>query len=77
VEISIPANVTGDTFPEEDGGHVHKFSVTYNNQGQFMGGKTDKVQKHYHPITRGTATDDADGHSHRFSHVENITIKET
>lgn len=76
VEISIPSFVAGDTFPDTDGGHLHRFTVKYDDEGQFLGGGTDIVNDHSHLISRGTATENTAGHSHRFAHVEDILITE-
>lgn len=72
VEIEIPPVVSGLTSKSED--HEHKFYVTYNSDGQFLGGMTDIVQGHSHSITRGTKTELANGHNHRFSSVDEVKI---
>jgi len=74
VEIEIPPVVTGLTCKYE--GHDHKFFVTYDQKGQFKGGVTDTVNGHFHSIVAGTHTQDAAGHRHRFSSVDNIRIIE-
>ena len=48
----------------------------YDEDGKFLGGKTDVVEGHFHIIKRGTVTEDSLGHKHRFSHVEDLMIKE-
>ena len=75
VEIEIPPVLSGKTLKHEDG-HDHTFYVTYSEQGKFLGGKTDVVKGHSHTITQGTITDPASDHHHRFSHVEDLLIKE-
>ena len=45
--------------------HVHTFIVNVDNKGQIVSGKTDLVFDHYHPITKGTATDQELDHRHR------------
>ena len=72
VEIEIPPVVTGMTSKSED--HEHKFFVTYDDKGQFKGGMTDVVNGHSHVIVAGTHTQDAAGHRHRFSSVDNVRI---
>lgn len=72
VEIEIPPVVTGDTSKEAD--HVHKFYVAYDENGKFLGGQTSKESGHVHLIRGGTVTDEVDGHSHRFSSVDNVQI---
>lgn len=72
VEMEIPPVLSGLTQKAED--HTHDFLVAYDKDGTFLGGKTSVVNDHFHTIKRGTITDDAAGHSHRFSHVEDISI---
>ena len=73
VEIDIPPVIEGMTLKSEDG-HDHKFYVSYDDQGQFLGGMTDVVNGHSHKIVRGTVTETEQNHSHRFSHLENLQI---
>jgi hypothetical protein len=69
LEIEIPEFVIGETDKEE--GHVHIFKVYFDEEGNFMGGKTiDEDSDHVHLIKRGTLTEDADDHAHRFSFIE-------
>lgn len=75
VEVEVPPVISGTTMKSEDG-HTHKFYVAYNEDGAFLGGRTDVVDSHSHVIKRGTITEEANEHSHRFSHVDDIVIKE-
>lgn len=68
VEIEIPEYVFGKTDSVHD--HDHEFTVKFDDDGNFVGGETDVVSGHKHKIVRGTVTEIADGHSHRFSYVE-------
>jgi hypothetical protein len=68
IEIEVPESVTGVT--EEVDGHTHTFTVLFDEEGKFLGGVTDLVEGHIHTIVRGTHTDKADDHTHRFSFVE-------
>lgn len=72
VDVEIPPVVTGLTSKSEN--HEHKFFVTYDAKGEFKGGVTDTVNGHFHSIVAGTHTQDAAGHRHRFSSVDNIRI---
>lgn len=72
VEIEIPPVVSGTTSSSAE--HVHKFFVTYDDQGKFLGGTTDSVSGHQHKILAGTVTETEDGHTHRFSSVDNLKI---
>lgn len=74
VVLELPPIVRGLTFKGEDG-HDHTFHVAYDSEGKFLGGRTDNVDGHEHIIKRGTVTEEAEGHSHRFSHVEGLRIK--
>lgn len=69
VEVEIPAFVHGGT--SENDSHSHTFKVDFDVEtGDFKGGVTDTVNGHFHTIKRGTITEDAEGHNHRFSYVE-------
>jgi len=72
VNIEIPPVVSGLTSKSDE--HQHKFYVTYDQSGLFKGGVTDVVNGHYHKIVAGTHTQEADGHTHRFSSVDNVRI---
>lgn len=74
VELEIPPVITGRTSKSEVDQHEHTFYVTYDEQGQFKGGVTDTVNGHFHQILAGTHTQEAAGHTHRFSAVDNVQI---
>jgi len=75
--LHIPPVVTGKTCKSE--GHEHTYYVTYDETGKFKGGVTDTVNGHFHSILAGTHTQKSEGHSHRFSSVDNVhvTIQES
>lgn len=73
VELEVPPILSGLTQKSED--HEHEFLVSYSDEGTFKGGRTTTVNGHFHVIKRGTITEEADGHTHRFSHVEGLCIK--
>lgn len=75
VTLEVPPVIQGKTMKAEDG-HSHVFHVAYAEDGRFIGGKTDTVDGHYHTIKRGTVTEESDGHRHKFSHVDEVLIKE-
>lgn len=72
VILEIPPVIKGDTLENLDGDkpHTHKFQIRFNDDGEFIGGETDEVNDHVHRILRGTATEEKDGHSHRYSFLE-------
>lgn len=72
VELNIPPVLSGDT--DVVNGHSHKFYVGYDQEGNFIGGKTSLDSGHFHTIRAGTFTDSVDGHTHRFSAVDDIFI---
>lgn len=72
VEMEIPDSLVGQTTEVE--GHTHEFSVKYNDQGHMVGGSTNLVEGHTHKILTGTITEEAAGHRHRFSSVDNVLI---
>ncbi len=70
-EVEMPETITGET--DESDGHSHKFFVKYDSDGSFLGGWTDEgPDGHRHSILRGTLTETANGHAHRFSYVEGV-----
>ena len=70
-EIEMPEILKGET--TETAGHVHTFFVKYDQDGNFLGGMTSPaLDGHVHQIERGTVTELANGHSHRFSFVEGV-----
>lgn len=77
VDVDFPPVVTGLTSKSDHmgGDHQHKFYVTYDDKGQFKGGVTDTVNGHFHQIVAGTHTQKTDGHTHRFSSVDNVSVR--
>lgn len=75
VEVDIPPVLQGRTLKHEDD-HDHQFFVAYDEDGNFLGGRTDLVNGHYHLIKKGTVTEVAADHRHKFSHVEDIVLQE-
>lgn len=45
--------------------HQHTFIINFDEKGNIVSGKTDMVHEHFHPITRGTATEVEMDHRHR------------
>lgn len=70
ITIEIPDNgiIKGDTDTAED--HIHTYFVKYDDEGNFLGGETNAVDGHSHKIIKGTTTEKADDHRHRFSFIE-------
>jgi len=70
ITIEIPDNgiLKGYTDTFED--HTHTYSIRFDKEGGYLGGDTNVVNGHAHKITKGTTTEDADDHRHRFSFVE-------
>ena len=75
VTIELPPIISGKTMKSGEVEHIHSFHVAYDEHGRFLGGKTDTVEGHYHTIKRGTMTDEASSHTHRFSHIEDVMIQ--
>jgi Putative phage serine protease XkdF len=72
VVLDIPDVVTGLT--SEHSGHKHTFEVKYDGAGKFIGGQTSVSAGHSHTIRAGTITDQSQGHRHKFSSVDGITL---
>lgn len=75
VTMELPPVVSGRTMKAEDG-HEHTFHVAYDDGGKFLGGKTDLVNGHFHIIKAGSITQEAAGHFHKFSHLDDIVLSE-
>jgi hypothetical protein len=53
---------------QESAGHFHYvFYELDKKTGKLINGRTNEVNGHYHTITSGTATQESDGHSHRYN----------
>ncbi len=68
VEMEIPSEVWGKTQARD--GHDHKFFIKFDDEGNYIGGRTDVIDGHYHRIRRSTITEEEQGHTHRFSYME-------
>ena len=75
VEVEVPPVIRGITMKADDG-HTHTFYVAYDDNGKFLGGRTSDENGHSHIIKRGTITEPSEGHQHRFSHVDDLVIRE-
>ena len=70
-EIEMPELLKGET--DQVGNHRHAFTVKFDGDGNFLGGQTAPgPDGHVHRIVRGTVTEPALGHTHRFSFVEGV-----
>jgi len=76
IELEVPEIIIGQTL-SDDTEHTHEYSVRFDEQGNFLGGSTDIVNGHIHNISKGTVTDMADDHNHRYSIVEAIEVLES
>jgi len=74
VEMDIPPIIQGRTTKEEE--HDHIFFVAYNDDGKFLGGRTDVVNGHQHLIRRGSVTEKSEDHCHKFSHLDDLQLTE-
>lgn len=74
LEIELPDDgiLKGDT--GEEAGHAHEFFLKFDEEGNFLGGETDKVDGHSHRIVAGTVTETASGHSHRYSFMDALRV---
>ena len=70
-EVEMPELLKGET--DKVGNHSHAFAVKFDEDGNFLGGQTTPgPDGHVHAIVRGTVTEPALGHVHRFSFVEGV-----
>jgi len=71
IEFEVPDIIVGTTL-SDDTGHTHEYTVKFDEQGNFLGGSTDVVDGHVHPIVKATVTGETEGHTHKFSIVESM-----
>lgn len=73
IEIEVP-EVLGGVTVEADG-HSHRFTVRFDDEGNFLGGSTATNAGHSHKIMRGTITEPGpNGHTHRYSIAEEVNV---
>lgn len=72
IVIEVPDEITGTTSEAED--HTHTFIVRFDDEGNFLGGRTSEGGGHSHEILRGTVTETTDGHTHRYSFAEMVRL---
>lgn len=65
VEIVFDPEIFGVTEPAEDG-HTHTFFAVMNEDGVVVSGRTSTDNGHSHAVKRGTATEETNGHRHRY-----------
>lgn len=68
--IEVPDVVSGGTDTVD--GHFHGFRVNFDEEANFLGGTTSVVNDHQHKIKKPTITEEAEGHTHRFSFLEDF-----
>ena len=66
VAVDVVRFATGTTEPGGDPSHTHVYFIEFVEDGKVTAGTTTKESKHIHKISGTTATDSANGHSHRF-----------
>ncbi len=82
IELDIPDSgiIKGSVKRDKDHDHDHQYIVKFDMKGNFLGGETGPAiggdETHVHSIRKGTATEDTNGHSHRFSFLEAVNASE-
>lgn len=69
-EWEVPDTIWGETSPDPNDGHVHKFQAKFDDQGNFLGGVCEVENGHIHLIVKGTITEETSGHVHKFSFLD-------
>ena len=72
--VEVPDILKGENESQEQ--HTHSFEMKLDSRGKVLRGSTSITDNHFHEIKRGTATEKADGHSHRYSFKEQIDVPE-
>lgn len=65
VDMDVTYDKVGVTEPGDDNNHSHLFFVELDEDGRVLRGRTSVEDGHFHEIDKGTATEEAKGHSHR------------
>lgn len=68
--IEVPDVVNGGT--DTIDGHFHSFRVHFDEDANFLGGITAVANGHQHKIKKPSVTEEAEGHTHRFSFLEDF-----
>ena len=69
LKLDVPRVLFLQTEPD-DTGHDHEVELQFNADGQFVGGvalTAGPPPGHKHEIARGTVTEEAEGHAHRYN----------
>lgn len=79
VTITALTSMKTETLPHSD--HSHNFTIKFDEDGRVLPTQTETFDGHYHGIRKTTATEESNGHSHRFEvnwddNTENITKEE-
>jgi Putative phage serine protease XkdF len=75
LDVEFPDSIEGVTLKADaDDPHTHVYKVMLDYAGQIIGGETNFVKGHRHMIKRGTITEEAEGHRHRFSFLDELDI---
>ena len=75
IEFEVPETIDTQTLAD-DTGHVHTVRVSFNEDGDFLGGETGETAGHSHPIKKASVTELVDGHVHRFTILEHMSDAE-
>jgi len=70
ITMEVPEFIEGGTDTAD--GHSHTFKAFFDDNGALAGGSTNIVDGHLHSIMKGTITEESDGHTHRFSYIEDF-----
>ncbi len=77
--VEVPDTIWGETAPDPEDGHVHRFQVKYDDEGNFLGGMCEPsgAAPHVHQIIRGTVCEPGGGsnHRHRFNYIDTVVKK--
>lgn len=69
VLVEVTKQIAGVTGPQTENSplpdHEHTYLINFDDKGNIVSGKTDMVHEHFHPIARGTATEEEMDHRHR------------
>jgi len=82
VVIELDEEIVVQTAPGGENEHTHQATLNFDSDGNFLGGATNVVDAHWHPVEQNTVTgpevnvnaEPSNGHRHRYSFMEFLHI---
>jgi hypothetical protein len=76
VALLIPDSIEGRTLKSDQVDHTHGWVCEITDEGEIVGHTTDDDTGHFHLLQKGTTTEEAAGHRHRWSLLDTLKALE-